>query len=158
MVSRYLEIDRKLEEIKEEIEDIWRIINDIKSTIPKDSKKVNSSNSLKKGNKIIVVDDRTKWKRVIYGQINVLINKNGIFKKRSEVLHYLYDYMRKNYGIVWEQDIREYKERFGIDYRPKTIDVLYDNATYRSIFEAVLVDMIENSHSAVETTDRIGDL
>lgn len=145
MVSKYLEIDRKLEKIKEEIEDIWRIINDIKSTIPKDSKKVNSSNSLKKGNKIIVVDDRTKWKRVIYGQINVLINKNGIFKKRSEVLHYLYDYMRKNYGIVWEQDIREYKERFGIDYRPKTIDVLYDNATYRSIFEAVLVDMIENS-------------
>lgn len=145
MVSRYLEIDRKLEEIKEEIEDIWRIINDIKSTIPKDSKKVNSSISLKKGNKIIVVDDRTKWKRVIYGQINVLINSHSIFKKRSEVLHYLYDYMRKNYGIVWEQDIREYKERFGIDYRPKTIDVLYDNATYRSIFEAVLVDMIENS-------------
>lgn len=145
MVSKYLEIDRKLEKIKEEIEDIWRIINDIKSTIPKDSKKVNSSNNLKKGNKIIVVDDRTKWKRVIYGQINVLINKNGIFKKRSEVLHYLYDYMRKNYGIVWEQDIKEYKERFEIDYRPKTIDVLYDNATYRSIFEAVLVDMIENS-------------
>ena len=145
MVSKYLEIDRKLEKIKEEIEDIWRIINDIKSTIPKDSKKVNSSNNLKKGNKIIVVDDRTKWKRVIYGQINVLINSHSIFKKRSEVLHYLYNYIRKNYGIVWEQDIKEYKERFEIDYRPKTIDVLYDNATYRSIFEAVLVDMIENS-------------
>ena len=54
--------------------------------------------------------------------------------------------MRKNYGIVWEQDIREYKERFGIDYKPKTIDVVYDNMTYRSIFEAVLFDIIANSH------------
>ena len=53
--------------------------------------------------------------------------------------------MRKNYGIVWEQDIKEYKEQFEIDYKPKTIDIVYNDKTYKSIFEAILFDLIENS-------------
>ena len=108
--------------------------------------KSSSKKTIRSKKKVIVVDDRIKWRREINGQIRILISGGSSFRKRSEVLHYIYNYMRKNYGIVWEQDIREYKERFEIDYKPKTIDVVYDNMTYRSIFEAVLFDIIANSH------------
>ena len=53
--------------------------------------------------------------------------------------------MRNNYGIVWEQEVREYKERYNCEHKPRTIDVVYNNETYKSIFESVLVDLVGNT-------------
>ena len=49
--------------------------------------------------------------------------------------------MRQNYGICWEQEAKDYKERNNLSYSPKTIDVVYQNEDLRSIFIAVLTDM-----------------
>lgn len=141
---KFDDIESKLEKLQKDMMEIKSLLNELKSDLSKTYGKSYSKKYINK-KKRNAVDDRVKWKKEIYGQIKVFINTGGPFKKRSEVLHYLYNYMRKNYGIVWEQDVKEYKIRFGLDYKPKTIDVVYDNATYRSIFESILVDTIINS-------------
>lgn len=150
--SKLNDIDNKLEKLQKDMDEIWNILDEMKSDILKDYQKSNPKKRIKQENKIIVVDDRTKWRREIYRQIRILVDMEYIFRKRSEVLHYIYNYMRRNYGIVWEQDIKEYKDRLGIDYKPKTIDVVYDNKTYKSIFEAILTDTIANSQCKTEET------
>lgn len=142
----YDDIEHKLEVLQKDMGEINSLLNEMKTDLLSIYGKSSSKKTIRSKKKVIVVDDRIKWRREINGQIRILISGGSSFRKRSEVLHYIYNYMRKNYGIVWEQDIREYKERFGIDYKPKTIDVVYDNMTYRSIFEAVLFDIIANSH------------
>ena len=134
-------IDNKLDELQKDMEEIWGLLAEMKSNL---QKSYTSGNIRKKKNKIIVVDKRSMWKRKIYEQIKILIDAKYSFRKRSEVLHYIYNYMRRNYGIVWEQDVKEYKEYFNMDCKPKTIDVVYNNETYRSIFEAILIDMVVN--------------
>ena len=143
----YDDIEHKLEVLQKDMEEINSFLNEMKTDLLSIYGKSSSKKTIRSKKKVIVVDDRIKWRREINGQIRILISGGSSFRKRSEVLHYIYNYMRKNYGIVWEQDIREYKERFEIDYKPKTIDVVYDNMTYRSIFEAVLFDIIANSQS-----------
>lgn len=139
-------IDNNLDELKKDMEEIWCLINEMKSNLPKAHIVPSFRIPVKKKTKVVIVDDRTIWRRNMYEQIKILINKKSSFGKRSEVLRYIYNYMRKNYGIVWEQDIKEYKEHFGIEYKPKTLDVLYENKMYRSIFEAILSDMIANTN------------
>lgn len=141
-------LERKIDKLCKEMEEINKLINEMKSETPKEYKDPSLNKSIKK--KIIVIDDRTKWKRGIYEQIKIITNKKHLFNKRSEVLHYIYNYMRKNYGIVWEQDVKEYKEKFETDYKPQTIDVIYFNKIYKSIFESILIDMVVNIESKID--------
>ena len=53
--------------------------------------------------------------------------------------------MNKNYGIVWEQEVIDYKNSYDLDYRPSTIDIVYNNETYRSIFDSILIDLISEA-------------
>ena len=82
------------------------------------------------------------WKSKMYSMIDKLIDA-GKYKERSECLQYIYKYMNRNYGIVWDQEIREYVTQNGT--KPSTIDITYNNETYRSIFESVLIDLVANN-------------
>lgn len=144
---KYDDIENKLDKLQKDMEEIWILLREMKSDLLKKYGKSYLKKPVKPKTKAIILDDRVKWKREINSQIKMLVNMNDIFKRRSEVLHYIYNYMRRNYGIVWEQDIKEYKEQFRLDYKPKTIDIVFDNETYRSIFEAILVDLIANSQN-----------
>ena len=50
--------------------------------------------------------------------------------------------MNRNYGIVWEQEIKDYVDRNNSVKKPSTIEAIYDNEMLRSIFDAVLSDMV----------------
>ena len=84
--------------------------------------------------------DDYKWKRIVYGKAENIVC-NGSFRKTASVLKHIYDYMRQNYGICWEQEAKDYKERNNLSYSPKTIEVVYQNEDLRSIFMAILTDM-----------------
>lgn len=132
-MSKLDDIDKKLYRLEIEMKEIWELIDNLKKN---------------KNNKIIkIFDERNKWKKNVYRQIKMLINTSSYpFNKKSEVLHYIYNYMRRNYSIVWEQDIKEYKMQLDIEYNPNTIDVVYENKMYRSIFEAILIDLVVNAN------------
>lgn len=92
-----------------------------------------------------VINDCKTWKQKMYGLIDKLLVLDKKFTDTPSVMKYIYNYMRNNYGIVWEQEVREYKERYNCGYKPRTIDVVYNNETYKSIFESVLVDLVGNT-------------
>lgn len=107
----------------------------------------------------IIPSEAKIWKQKIYGMINRVLYKDTRFSDANEVMKYVYDYMRKNYGIVWEQEVREYMEQNGCVKKPSTIDIVFNKEMYRSIFESVLTDLdgncVEDKKSKLPTTDEI---
>lgn len=93
-------------------------------------------------NKIPVkeISEEDSWKRIVYGKAENIVC-NSSFRKTASVLKHIYDYMRQNYGVCWEQEAKDYKERNNLSYSPKTIEVVYQNEDLKSIFMAVLTDM-----------------
>lgn len=86
------------------------------------------------------ISEEDSWKRIVYGKAENIVC-NSSFRKTASVLKHIYDYMRQNYGICWEQEAKDYKERNNLSCSPKTIEVVYQNEDFKSIFMAVLTDM-----------------
>lgn len=100
------------------------------------------------------ISEEDSWKRIVYGKAENIVC-NSCFRKTSSVLKHIYDYMRQNYGICWEQEARDYKERNNLSYSPKTIEVVYQNEDLRSIFMAVLTDMEYKAKEVKEEKNKI---
>ena len=100
------------------------------------------------------ISEEDSWKRIVYGKAENIVC-NSSFRKTPSVLKHIYDYMRQNYGICWEQEARDYKERNNLSYSPKTIEVVYQNEDLKSIFMAVLTDMEYKAKEAKEEKNKI---
>ena len=98
--------------------------------------------------------EEDSWKQIVYGKADNIVC-NSSFRKTASVLKHIYDYMRQNYGICWEQEAKDYKERNNLSYSPKTIEVVYQNEDLRSIFIAVLTDMEYKAKEAKEKKNEI---
>ena len=100
------------------------------------------------------ISEEDSWKRIVYGKAENIVC-NSSFRKTPSVLKHIYDYMRQNYGICWEQEARDYKERNNLSYSPKTIEVVYQNEDLKSIFMAVLTDMEYKAKEFKEKKNKI---
>lgn len=100
------------------------------------------------------ISEEDSWKRVVYGKAENIVC-NSSFRKTASVLKHIYDYMRQNYGICWEQEAKDYKERNNLSYSPKTIEVVYQNEDLKSIFMAVLTDMEYKAKEVKEKKNEI---
>lgn len=103
------------------------------------------------------VDPCKAWKHLIYIEIENIIKQDSRFADRMDVLSYLYGYMRRNYGIVWEQEEKEYREKYKCR-KLATIDLIYEKETYRSIFESVLKDLSCMANSTGEERNVIDEI
>lgn len=83
----------------------------------------------------------SSWKDVMYQKMDRICENTTKFAKRSDVMRWIYKYMTKNYGVVWGQEAREYKERNRTSIMPSTIDVVMDKDIIKSVFESVLADL-----------------
>ena len=83
----------------------------------------------------------SSWKETVYQKMDRICDNTTKFGKRSDVMRWIYKYMTKNYGVVWDQESREYKERNNTCITPSTIDVVMDKFMIKSIFESVLADL-----------------
>lgn len=99
-------------------------------------------------------DDQAIWKQSMYSKMDSILD-NGEFKDKSEIMKYIYKYMNRNYGIVWDQELREYMTRNNSNKKPSTIDLIYENETYRSIFGAILADLEGKSLVGRKTIDDV---
>lgn len=133
-------INDKIDKQYSDMGKLANIILDLKSEINalKNTKSIPQKNNLKE----VVEDDLIKWKQNLYSMMDQLISV-GRFTKRNDCLKYLYKYMTKNYGIVWEQEHKDYVTQNGNS--APTLDIIYGKDIYRSIFEAVLYDLISES-------------
>lgn len=81
------------------------------------------------------------WKETMYLKMDHICECTTEFTCRADVMKWLYRYINKNYGIVWDQEAREYKQRNNFRGLPNTIDVVNDKPVIKSIFESVLTDL-----------------
>ena len=95
--------------------------------------------------KIGVNDTARKWKSDMYDKMDRIYPCTNKFNGRADIMKYIYKYMNKNYGIVWEQEVKDYRDYTGIN-NASTIDVVAHKDMFRSIFQAVLTD-IEYKHT-----------
>lgn len=100
------------------------------------------------------ISEEDSWKQIVYGKAENIVC-NSSFRKTASVLKHIYDYMRQNYGICWEQEAKDYKERNNLSYSPKTIEVVYQNEDLRSIFMAVLTDVEYKAKEIKEEKNKI---
>lgn len=87
-------------------------------------------------------DECKEWKNAQYAIAEELV-KAGKFKDRTAVLVHIYKKMNTVYGVVWEQESKDYREKYSITGRVPFIDIAYDQPAYRSIFEATLLDLYD---------------
>lgn len=89
----------------------------------------------------VVTDRNTSWKPSMYEKMDHICANTSDFEKRADIMKWIYRYINKNYGVVWDQEVREYKERNKTHILPSTIDVVQDKPIIKSIFESVLSDL-----------------
>lgn len=77
-------------------------------------------------------------KQEILNKINKYIKENNLNAKSNNVLSAIYKYMRNNYGIVWEQEIKDYKEQNNLDGWVSTITVIVNNPQLLDILNSIL--------------------
>ena len=90
----------------------------------------------------VIVDKGKEWRKSMYKMVDHLLLIDSRFEDRLAVMNYIRSYMTRNYGVVWAQEEKEYKERYGS--HPKFLELVYDNENIRSIFECVLADLVGN--------------
>lgn len=91
------------------------------------------------------ISEAAKWKQELLQLMNRLLKQDSRFAHRADVYKYIYDEMRRQYGIVWEQEKKDYRRKFDMPGIVSTIDVVYENETLRSIFYTKLVDLVGNT-------------
>ena len=141
----FRELNEKFDQQYSDMSKLANIILDLKSEI--DILKNNRNYVVcdkKETLKNFAEDDLIKWKQNLYSMMDKLISV-GRFAKRNDCLKYLYKYMTKNYGIVWEQEHKDYVAQNGNS--APTLDIIYGKDIYRSIFESVLYDLISESEA-----------
>lgn len=77
-------------------------------------------------------------KQEIFNKINKYIKGNNLNAKSNNVLSAIYKYMRNTYGIVWEQEIKDYKEQNNLDGWVSTITVIVNNPQLLDILNSIL--------------------
>lgn len=95
------------------------------------------------------------WKKELNDQIDKLAYY-GKFETRNAALKMMCDYVNETYGVCWDQQKKEYKEKYKTISKPTIFDVLYDDQQLRSIFMASLSDKIDYYKNLyMDETDRL---
>lgn len=137
----------EIEELKCAINGLAVQINDLYNNV---SKMGNLLIDMREHKPVLTIEQKEKakaleisyiWKQKMYEKMDILI-EHGKFESRADIMKYIYKYMNRNYGIVWEQEIKDYVDRNNSVKKPSTIEAIYDNEMLRSIFDAVLSDMV----------------
>lgn len=150
--EEFKEINQKVDRLYDDVGTFVKMMIDWKE-------KSENTKSIATKEKYTCREKTYTWKQNMYGKMDE-IYACGNWKDKAEIMQYIYRYMNRVYGVVWDQEIKEYKERNGLSATPATIDVIYDNESYRSIFESILFDLCENSceNSSEKRIDTVDDI
>ena len=133
--SSILEYEQKIDRLESKIDKMYEDIGTLAKMFL-DWKETTDKRTLP-----VVTDRNTSWKPSMYEKMDRICDNTTDFGKRADVMKWIYRYMTKNYGVVWDQEVREYKERNKTYSLPSTIDVVQNKLMIKSIFESVLADL-----------------
>ena len=98
------------------------------------------------------------WHDDVSEKLDAIYDRNISYKISKDILMEIYEKMTNVYGIVWEQDYKEWRRTHqGV---PRTLNIIFNNEQYKSIFESILSDKYDESianHSDVLSPDELID-
>ena len=142
-----LEYEQKIDRLESKIDKMYEDIGTLAKMFL-DWKETTAQKTLP-----VAIDKNASWKSIMYEKMDRICANTTDFEKRADVMKWIYRYMNKNYGVVWDQEVREYKERNKTYVLPSTIDVVQDKLMIKSIFESVLSDLeYEYCHRSIVKT------
>jgi hypothetical protein len=92
-----------------------------------------------------VTNEIKLWKNKMYTLADELVTPKGNFESSQQVLNHIYNIMRSKYGVVWEQEIKDYMNKYNCS-KPSTITLVTENLSYKSILETILNDMVSENN------------
>lgn len=136
------ELQNTIEEMRQENQKLYKDMSALANIIL-DWKESIEKNGLTKPAlpEVSTTSSWKSWKETMYQKMDHICANTTQFGKRNDVMKWLYRYMNKKYGVVWDQEEREYKERNHTSISPSTIDIVLDKPMIKSIFESVLADL-----------------
>ena len=144
-----LEYEQKIDRLESKIDKMYEDMGTLAKMFL-DWKKTTAQKTLP-----VTIEGGASWKSTMYEKMDRICDNTTDFGKRADVMKWVYRYMTKNYGVVWDQEVREYKERNKTYVLPSTIDVVQDKTIIKSIFESVLADLEYNHcHKTVIETKK----
>ncbi len=130
-----LEYEQKIDRLESKIDKMYEDIGTLAKMFL-DWKETTAQKTLP-----VTIEGSASWKSIMYEKMDRICANTSDFGERSDIMKWVYRYINKNYGIVWDQEVREYKERNKTFLTPSTIDVVKDKPVIKSIFESVLSDL-----------------
>ena len=130
-----LEYEQKIDRLESKIDKMYEDIG-ILAKMFLDWKETTAQKTLP-----VAIEGGASWKPSMYEKMDHICANTSDFEKRADIMKWIYRYINKNYGVVWDQEVREYKERNKTYSLPSTIDVVQDKPIIKSIFESVLSDL-----------------
>lgn len=131
----YKDLQNKSIELKKQL---MCLVNQLPSINENDYAITGTLNYCKKIEEKKNPSDFDLWKKNISEQVNYIYDRNVKLLQSKEILHNIYKNMTNVYGIVWEQEFKEW--RWEHVSKPTTLEIIYGNKQYKSIFDAKLED------------------
>lgn len=129
---QFIENERKAnEELRGIIKDMVTAI-----TVANDNKEmIRNINSLIADT---VDDDFKTWKKKMSEAANKVLAKHSKYKSTNDVFHEAYALLRKDYGVVWEQEQKDYYNIHGYS-APSTLNLQYWIETTKPEYKNLLI-------------------
>ena len=83
------------------------------------------------------------YKIRIYALCDKILASTSEYKNRNALLSETYKQINKQYGLCWDQLLKDYKYEHNLDTKPSLIDAIAessDSSHYKSILESILED------------------
>ena len=112
--------------------------------------------SLDSGNpfsKVKTTDSSNIWKVDAINNVKKIIADNQIKKPVGIVLKQIYAKMRNVYGIVFEQELKEYRDKYNVDTKPSVLELINQKESLRSLFDNILPSVANNSDQTYASTE-----
>ena len=150
------DLQSTIEKMRQENQKMYKDMSSLANIILDWKESFENNNSIKLAlSEVATTSSLKSWKETMYKKMDHICENTTQFGKRNDVMKWIYRYMNRKYGVVWEQEEREYKERNHTCITPSTIDIVMDKSMIKSIFESVLADLeYEYCHNAAVDTRR----
>lgn len=148
------DLQSTIEKMRQENQKMYKDMSSLANIILDWKESFENNNSIKLAlSEVATTSSLKSWKETMYKKMDHICENTTQFAKRNDVMKWIYRYMNRKYGVVWEQEEREYKERNHTCITPSTIDIVMDKSMIKSIFESVLADLeYEYCHNAAVDT------
>lgn len=163
-IAAYKNLEKNLDKMKRKMHKYIDSIEPIYVEEIKENKNIDNqeqSESIQRVNVSSKKKEKTPymiWHDDVSEKLDAIYDRNISYKMSKDVLTEIYEKMTNVYGIVWEQDYKEWRRtNQGV---PRTLNIIFNNEQYKSIFESILSDKYDEAvanHSDVLSPDELID-